>query len=537
MNIVLVNIYPINTYAWYLLSSYVLKAYLESNNPEQKNLRVDVLNFSNITSAQRIVHSIVNYSPDVIGYSCYSWNIEKVLDTIEIIREKTQAIQVMGGPEISVEMIYSLKNPQYAHYYVIGEGEESFSRLVNYLYNRDNNISDGELKGIAVWDDVKKQLHYQKDFELVELDRLPSVYLKGIIDERLYKGGQVYIETQRGCKYKCRYCAYHKNVIGIRYFPLKRVFEEIDFLVIDKKVSALRFLDSIFTSDLNRAKLIVQHLQNLKSEGVKLPVIYWEYNYNTADAEFLQMVSALKNSRIESVFDSMEPIDKPQIYDELAENYTVINCIGMQTLNYEALKAIGRAGIDTAELNNFMELSKKNNILLKVDMILGLPFETLESYLMGLESLLGYFEFTDHILNIHILQLLPGTDLYKNSSKYGIEYSENAPHYVSATNTMDTVNLSYASKLSAVLFRVVNSPLRKLFYKVRNRLLCSNISLVQKIYDEILSFESFNGIKLVKDTIIDDEYWNHKIFADIPSNWIKDALCKLQQDKAPLNEN
>jgi hypothetical protein len=103
MNIVLVNIYPINTYAWYLLSSYVLKAYLESNNPEQKNLRVDVLNFSNITSAQRIVHSIVNYSPDVIGYSCYSWNIEKVLDTIEIIREKTQAIQVMGGPEISVE--------------------------------------------------------------------------------------------------------------------------------------------------------------------------------------------------------------------------------------------------------------------------------------------------------------------------------------------------------------------------------------------------------------------------------------------------
>jgi hypothetical protein len=52
-------------------------------------------------------------------------------------------------------MIYSLKNPQYAHYYVIGEGEESFSRLVNYLYNRDNNISDGELKGIAVWDDVK----------------------------------------------------------------------------------------------------------------------------------------------------------------------------------------------------------------------------------------------------------------------------------------------------------------------------------------------------------------------------------------------
>jgi radical SAM superfamily enzyme YgiQ (UPF0313 family) len=239
-----------------------------------------------------------------------------------------------------------------------------------------------------------------------------------------------------------QYCAYHKNVIGIRYFPLKRVFEEIDFLVIDKKVSALRFLDSIFTSDLNRAKLIVQHLQNLKSEGVKLPVIYWEYNYNTADAEFLQMVSALKNSRIESVFDSMEPIDKPQIYDELAENYTVINCIGMQTLNYEALKAIGRAGIDTAELNNFMELSKKNNILLKVDMILGLPFETLESYLMGLESLLGYFEFTDHILNIHILQLLPGTDLYKNSSKYGIEYSENAPHYVSATNTMDTVNLS-----------------------------------------------------------------------------------------------
>ncbi len=530
MNIVLVNIYPINTYAWYLLSSYMLKAYIERNNTEQKELKVDVLNFSNITSAERVARSILNYSPDIIGFSCYSWNMERVLEVIDMTRNEVQADYVLGGPEIFEDMIYSLKNPGCADYYIIGEGEESFFKLVNFLYNKRNSNWLPRPEGIAVWNDINKSLEYEKDCAPINLDNIPSVYLTGIIDDRLYKGGQVYIETQRGCKYKCKYCIYHKNINGIRYFSLERVYEELNFLIVHKKVSSIRFLDSIFSSDLKRAKSIVKYIHNMKISGVRLPLIYWEYNYDSIDDEFMQMVSMLKNKDFAGGFSCMVALDKPQIYDELVDNYTVINCIGVQTLNAESLKAIGRGSIDTAKFADFMVKSCKYNTLLKVDVILGLPFETLESYLNGIESLLEYFESTDHVLNIHILQLLPGTDLYKNSSKFGIEFSSKAPHNVISTNAMDKDKLSYASKLSAVLFRVINSPLRELFFKLRNELKCSNIDVLKKVYNEILSFEGFTNIKLVNESIVDDEYWNAKLFNDIPSSWLNDTLYKIQHN-------
>ena len=75
---VLLNIYSPDTIARYLLSSYILKAYLKTHY-NSNDLTIEVLNFSTESTAVKVCEELIDRRADIIGYSCYTWNIEKVL--------------------------------------------------------------------------------------------------------------------------------------------------------------------------------------------------------------------------------------------------------------------------------------------------------------------------------------------------------------------------------------------------------------------------------------------------------------------------
>ncbi|MFH1996827.1 MAG: hypothetical protein ABIJ27_07550, partial [Candidatus Omnitrophota bacterium] len=168
----------------------------------------------------------------------------------------------------------------------------------------------------------------------------------------------------------------------------------------------------------------------------------------------------------------------------------------------------------------FLRSVNVNNIVLKVDMILGLPLETFISYFEGLEFFIPLLKGTDHILNIHRLQILPETDLEKRCGSFGIRYSREGSHTVFATGSFPQEEMSHASKLTAVLFRIVNSPLRSSFFREKEARNMSVLKFSEDILESICREEAFKGTKLVSEASVDDVYWNDDIFRDIPTEWI-----------------
>ncbi len=524
MKLLLINIYPLDNIAKYTISSYMLKVYLDSKVAAEDGLVAEVLNFSAATPTLSICSEIKKHSPNVIGYSSYVWNIEKFIDVIKNLRTEMESVHVLGGPEISMERIATIGGPKVADFYIIGEGEIKLTNLIRYLMSRTAGVERPLPPGIVAWEKDGNTMVYQEDATIVPLEDIPSLYVTGVLDEKLYKGGQVFIETQRGCKYRCKYCVYHKNLPHVSYYPMRRVLEEIDYLIIQKKVLALRFIDAVFTSDLDRAKLISGHLAVLKEKGANIPWVYWEFNYESVDDEFLKSVAALKKKEYINNFREALPVDRPQMYSQLLKDYTVVNCMGVQSFNEKSLRAVARHPVNRDLFRSFMEKCRDWNIVLKIDIILGLPFETLESYFEGLEFILPFFRQTDHMLNIHILQVLPGTGIEKLYSDYDMQFSVNAPHCVQSTNGMSREELVLASRITAVLFRIINSPLREVIFMQEEKTGKGYISILRSFVEKILMDEKFANAGLCKDEGVDDIYWNQDVFGDIPTAWLKDNL-------------
>ncbi|MFP3442102.1 cobalamin-dependent protein, partial [Pantoea sp. SIMBA_133] len=84
---------------------------------------------------------------DVIGFSCYIWNIEETIPVIEMLKKVNPSLTiVLGGPEVSYDVYEWLDRIPQADYIVMGEGEVTFKEL---LHSIEMGSSVENVKGIA----------------------------------------------------------------------------------------------------------------------------------------------------------------------------------------------------------------------------------------------------------------------------------------------------------------------------------------------------------------------------------------------------
>ena len=153
--IIFVNLYSTETMARYLLSSYVLKAYL-CKFFDNNEVVIDIFNFDDKTETSEIWEQIIKNNPDCVGYSCYIWNIEKIFKVISGLRKESKSIiHILGGPEISFNRISSLPDPSIADYYIIGEGEKRLYGLISYLKAKKRGLNVKFPDGIAFYKNNK----------------------------------------------------------------------------------------------------------------------------------------------------------------------------------------------------------------------------------------------------------------------------------------------------------------------------------------------------------------------------------------------
>lgn len=132
-----------------------LKAYAE---PEY---HVELAEYTIKDPAMNIVTDLFRKKPDIIGFSCYIWNIEETIKVIKIIKKINPAIKiVVGGPEVSYDVMEWMEKVPEFDFIVIGEGEETFKQLLSEF---DGNQRFENVHGIAYRNDGKVKINPQRN--------------------------------------------------------------------------------------------------------------------------------------------------------------------------------------------------------------------------------------------------------------------------------------------------------------------------------------------------------------------------------------
>lgn len=352
------------------------------------------------------IHHIINSleKPFLIGFSNYIWNFEynKILAQ-EIKKQYPDCIIVFGGPQISKDL-QLLSNCHYIDILILFEGEVAFKNILkSYLslssLSEISNISYRDAEGTITT--TKIETHKVIDF--------PSPYESGFFDRLCKDFPEIdfipLIETNRGCPNKCSYCSWGSIESKVRFFPLKRVFYDIEWIS-KRKMEFLGFADANFGL-FPRDEVIVDKIIEC-------------YNKNGYPKKF--QVSYSKDAG-----DRVFNITKKLNTNNMDKGVT----LSFQSMSKIVQQNIGRSNIDIEYYKDLLKKYSEIKIPTYTDLILGLPGETLESFKKGIDELLEYGQHTS--LFVHLCEWLPLSEMGKHDyiEKYKLGFTKiplNQPH-------------------------------------------------------------------------------------------------------------
>jgi hypothetical protein len=133
--------------------------------------------------------------------------------------------------------------------------------------------------------------------------------------------------------------------------------------------------------------------------------------------------------------------------------------VGLQSDDEKVLKNV-RRGFNRERFIKGFNLLKSNGLVVELQLILGLPGDSLDSFLRSLRFAI---ELDPPVLAVFKLQVLPGTMIREHAKSLGIEYAQEPPYEFIQSRTMPFKDSILAQKAvnSVSLFRR-NNAARKL---------------------------------------------------------------------------
>ncbi|CAM5200268.1 hypothetical protein UACE39S_03957 [Ureibacillus acetophenoni] len=341
-----------------------------------------------------IVTDLYQHKPDVVGFSCYIWNIEETIRVVKMLKTVSpQTKIVLGGPEVSYDSNYWVRRLENeVDFIIMGEGEVSFKQLLKYL---NEEIQLDEVPGVCYLEDGKFKIHPQPT--KVDLRELPSPYR---FEEDLpHLGKRIqYIETSRGCPFSCQFCLSSIEV-GVRYFNREKIKEDIRYLM-DNGAKTIKFVDRTFNISRSYAMEMFQFLIDEHKPGV---VFQFEI---TADIMRPEVIQFLNDNAPKGLF--RFEIGVQSTNDETNE-------LVKRRQNFEKLKRTVTMVKDGGKIDQHL------------DLIAGLPEEDYNSFRKTFNDV---FAMRPEELQLGFLKLLRGTGLRVEAEKYGYTYVDIAPYEI-----------------------------------------------------------------------------------------------------------
>jgi radical SAM superfamily enzyme YgiQ (UPF0313 family) len=350
---------------------------------------------ANTLGDQQLLHAVLQQEPDLIGLTCYVWNIERSLWLAEQIKRTLPEVKVvLGGPEITADNRWVLEHAA-VDYAIFGEGEATFVEMLRSF--RDHGDANGFIAGLWRKGGAMPEMREPLD----SLDAVSSPYLEGILDARENK--TMLLETVRGCRFRCKYCYYSKRNAVLRFLP----------------------------SDAIEANL--RHAVECGASEVYLldPTI----NQRTDFADLLRLLARCNAERRLTFSGELraEGIDAESAKLLRAANFTELE-IGLQSVEPLAHRLMGRP-VNLEAWQRGVRILMAEGIRVRLDLILGLPGDTVESIRRGIDFLAAFRP--DAEIQIFNLSILPGTDFRRDADALGLKYQMRPPYYVLRTPTLD----------------------------------------------------------------------------------------------------
>lgn len=383
-------------------------AYLKQALGMINDLEVEIVpeSISSYYSDSALINYILNIKPDMIGFTVYCWNVYRTMYIHEELKKQIDFISVAGGPEITRDN-YTILNHSFDHI-IYGEGEISFCELVSNLTKQ--NICQFALSK----DQVSPYL----------LD-----YMENYIEKTMF------LETQRGCPYKCGFCYYNKSRSEIIQFPLESVLKGIQYAYDNENIDQVYLMDPSLNSRSDLKHLLENIIRINKDKKLSF--------YSEIRAEFI-------NNEWAQLF-----------YEAGFKEFEV----GLQSCNPKALEIMNRK----TDIDRFVKgcnALKLYDIVPKIDLIIGLPGDTPAEFKHSVDFV--YDQALDESMQVFALSVLAGTDYRMKSSEYKLNYQKNPPYYVQKTASFNWEDIYNSFKYAESAYGINIFPQPQLDFSYKN---------------------------------------------------------------------
>ncbi|WP_455757306.1 DUF4080 domain-containing protein [Sulfurimonas sp.] len=363
--------------------------YIYANLKELQD-SADILEFSINDALQTVAEKILIHMPDVIGIGTYIWNVSEVAELIHIIKKiSPKTIIILGGPEVSYTPFRV--NLDDADFIIQGEGEISFYQLCKNLSNQNSKIIKPNTPNLK---ELKLPYEFYTDDDI--------------------KNRYIYVEISRGCPFECEFCLSSMDE-KVRAFDLDNILTEFDKLW-DRGARAFKFVDRTFNINIKSANRILDFF--LKKE----PPYFVHFE-------------VIPDHFPDSIKEKIKQFPHAALQLE----------IGIQTLNLEIANNISRdLKLDKIKQNiSFLENDTEAHIHL--DLIVGLPGESLESFGENLDELVSL---SSCEIQIGILKKLSGTSINRHDIEHGMVYSNIPPYDILKNNQLSFVDIQIMKRFA-----------------------------------------------------------------------------------------
>ena len=390
--------------AKYIHTNLAIRLLYELNHEKHKELKWKEFNIKE----NKDEVSIYCAKFEVVAFSCYIWNITQTLVVCEKIKMLNPNIKILlGGPEVSYEYedIIALNHVDYI---IVGEGEIAFQEFLD-------NYPNSELVSSLVW----------KNETGVKTNKMAPMFdLKKFENSMPYRFDKpedlvnkvLYIETSRGCPYKCEFCLASLDN-KVRYLPNSTIKSTLLFMMQHGKV--IKFLDRTF---------------NIKKDFI---------------LDIFQFI--LDNYRPENVFqfeitaDILHPDIIQFIHDKVPDNLFRFE-IGIQTVNQKANLEVKRKQSFEKTTSIIKQLDYK--VEMHLDLIVGMALDYREDIKYSIEEVFKLFA---PEMQLGFLKFLKGTPVRQKYQEHGFVFDPNPPYQIIESNYLSKEQLYQIVELEHAL--------------------------------------------------------------------------------------
>lgn len=394
------------------------------NLQEQSVILEFVINEDN----SRIAEQILKYNPKIVGIGVYIWNAKDIEQIVKIIKKiSPKTFVILGGPEVSYEPLRV--DFSKADFIIQGESEKPFFELCRKILNNEKITN-------------KIFTPVMQNFE--QLETPYKFYNEDDIQNR-----HIYFEASRGCPFHCEFCLSSIDN-KMRYLKIERVLEELEYLW-KRGARNFKFIDRTF---------------NVR---IEFGIAILEY-FLAKDEDYFLHFEVIPDNFPQSLKDLIIKFRQNSLQLE----------VGLQTLNLEVAQNIKRnLKIDKIK-ENLHFLNNQTNAHLHVDLIVGLPGESLDSFGKNLDELINL---TKSEIQIGILKKLSGTTLGRHDEIFGNIWSDFPPYDILQNDLINFSDMQRMKRFARFWDIVYNSGnFKNIFQIFKND---------GKIFQKFLNFSDF----------------------------------------------